>query len=149
MQKLLLGLLFFAALVYAVGLFLPQQKKSNSNNTPTPTATVTSAPTTKTPTVSPTISDADALRLAVLLKSQIPESDFEYSVGSNNGQLARGSVRNENDMSGAAFFAGKVNGVWKVSYIGQGVPTCAEIAGINYPTTWISHCMNGNNTVQR
>jgi hypothetical protein len=150
MQWAIVGLLGISVVIYAASAFSPANKNADNNATPTPTVTSTPVVTSIMATVVvPTISDADALRLAVLAKSQIPVAEFNYSLGSNNGVIARGSVKNNNDYSGAAWFAGKVNGVWKVSYIGQGVPACADIAGINYPTTWISHCMNGSTTVQR
>lgn len=130
------------------------QKQAGEGATPTPTLTATptepvvTATVTSTPT--PTIADSVLLRAAVLAKSGIPEAKFEYAVGSNSGVMARGSVRHTDDQGGAAWFAGKLNGVWKVSYIGQGVPLCAEIADFNYPTSWLSHCLNAQgDTVAR
>lgn len=132
------------------------QKQAGEGATPTPTLTATpteplvTATVTATPTASPTVADSVLLRAAVLAKSGIPEAKFEFSIGSNSGVMARGSVRHTDDMGGAAWFAGKLNGVWKVSYIGQGVPLCAEIADFNYPTSWLSHCVNAQgNTVAR
>ncbi len=132
------------------------QKQAGNGATPTPTTTATptepmvTATLTSTPTATPTVADSVLLRAAVLAKSGIPEAKFEFSIGSNSGVMARGSIRHTDDISGAAWFAGKLNGVWKVSYIGQGVPLCAEIADFNYPTSWISHCMSANGqTVQR
>jgi len=114
----------------------------------TATVNVTATPTTITPT--PTVSDAVLLKAAVMVKTGILANKFEFSIGKNLGTMARGSVRNTDDPSGAVWFAGKKNGVWKVSYVGQGVPTCAEIADFPYPTTWLSHCLNANgDTVAR
>jgi hypothetical protein len=133
--------------------------------TPTPTVTVMPSGTimvsvttaaTASPTVSvvaitvvPTVDDAALLRAEVLAASGIPQEKFQYSVSVNNGTIARGSVKNSDDTNGAAWFAGKVNNVWRVSYVGQGVPFCSALGSIPYPTTWISHCMSGNNTVAR
>jgi hypothetical protein len=100
--------------------------------TETPTATTTTAPST----------DPAGLRTAVLAKSGIPEADFEYSSSYNDGVIARGSLKNKNDISGAGWFAAKVDDNWVVAYIGQGVPKCSEIQAYDFPTSWISHCVN-------
>ena len=149
-------------LIAGAVLYNSANTKVPSNVTPTPTSTITVLPTTvipttKTPTVlpttvkpTPTIADKDALYAAVLKKSGIPKAKFEFSVGTISGNLAKGSVRNSDDISGAAWFAGKSAGTWKVVYIGQGVPLCSEIVGWNFPTSWISHCVNAQgNTVAR
>ena len=126
------------------GTPIPTASATPIPTTPVITATVkvTLAPTTVAPT--PTISDSVLLKAAVLAKSGIPANKFEFSIGKNLGTMASGSVRNTDDMGGAAWFAGKKNGTWKASYIGQGVPTCAEIADFPYPTTWLSHCLNAS-----
>lgn len=150
-------LLVLASLILGGAVYYSAaQKMADEGGTPTPTVTATptepmvTATVLVTATPTATVSDADLLKAAVLAKSGIPKAKFEYAVGSNSGMMARGSVRNTDDMGGAAWFAGKLNGVWKVSYIGQGVPLCAEIADFNYPTSWLSHCLGANGqTVQR
>lgn len=135
------------AIVAITGLVLYYVKYKEKQNLieaipkPTVTQTVTVTPTSSV-TATPTISDEVALRAAVLAKSEIPEGKFEFAIGSNSGVMAKGSVKNSDDMGGAAWFAGKKNGAWIVSYVGQGVPLCAEIAAFNYPASWISHCVD-------
>lgn len=140
-----------ATLLVAGALYLnktqPLSPYMNASVTPTPSVIVTNSPMT-TEAV-PTSSVEDILRERVLEKSGIPENKFEYSIGILEENIARGSVKNTDDIGGAAWFAGKVNNEWQVSYVGQGVPQCTELGSIPYPTTWISHCMNGNETVQR
>ena len=60
------------------------------------------------------------------------------------------SVRNKNTISGAMWFAAKINGQWNVTYIGHGVPECDEVNPYNYPTSWADYCMDEHgNTVAR
>ncbi len=147
-----------AGIIIAVAIYLSKAFPFSSSLQKTPTPTVsptTTLPPTEEPTVQPTLTTAPSedpagLRAAVLAKSGIPEADFEYSASFNDGIIARGSVKNKNDISGAGWFAGKVNGTWVVAFIGQGVPKCSEIQAYNFPTSWISHCVNDNgDTVAR
>ena len=123
---------------------------------PTPTISPPVSPSqeeeaTEKPTITTSPSEDPAgLRAAVLAKSGIEESNFEYSASYNDGVIARGSVKDKNDVGGAGWFAAKVNGTWVVAYIGQGTPKCSEIQPYNFPTSWISHCVNdGGETVAR
>lgn len=116
-----------------------------NQQTATPTVTSTQQVTAVvTASATPLIDDSVLLRAAVLTKSGIPAAKFEFSLGEIQGNVARGSVRNSDDMGGAAWFAGKTEAVWTISYIGQGVPMCADLGTFAYPTTWLSHCVNGS-----
>lgn len=103
------------------------------------------------PTAIPTLTDEEAIKQALLAKLGWTAAEMEFSIGPNTGSLAQGTVKKVNEMSGAAWFAGKDNsGKWIVSYIGQGIPYCSEIQAFNFPTDWISHCVDASeNTVAR
>lgn len=111
-----------------------------------PTATAT-PPAGGSPT--PAISDEEVIKQGLIEKTGISEEDLEYSISYNDGQVARGSVRNKNEMGGAAWFAGKKDGRWVIAYVGQGVPECSEIEPFNFSIDWISHCMEGGVAVER
>lgn len=110
-------------------------------------ATVTA--TTVPPSPTPTVSDEEVIKQGLIEKTGIPDEDLEYSISYNDGQVARGSVRSKNEISGAAWFAGKKNGEWVIAYVGQGVPECSEIEPFNFSIDWISHCMEGDVAVER
>ena len=151
-----LGGITIAVIAFFIGRgmgnnFLPLRNGQTRNeNTPTgvaPTATLPATVViTETAMVSPTavttVSDADQLCQAVRTKTGMSPADFQCSVGEIQATVARGSVRNSNEMSGAAWFAGKTAGVWKIAYIGQGVPYCVELGSYPFPKTWLSHCVN-------
>jgi hypothetical protein len=51
---------------------------------------------------------------------------------------------------GAGFLAAKdTQGVWVVTYVGQGVPDCDEVDPYGYPTSWADACMRDGVTVPR
>ncbi|MFZ6022190.1 MAG: hypothetical protein ACOYT9_01830 [Patescibacteria group bacterium] len=154
-SKSLLPFLLPAAIVVAAiliggALYLnktqPVSPYMNATVTPTPSVIISETPLVS---ATPTISVEDLLRTLVLEKSGIPEEKFEFSVGTLEENIAKGSVKNSDDIGGAAWFAGKVDNAWQVSYIGQGVPLCSDLGDIPYPTSWLSHCMSQGNTVQR
>ncbi|GAB4503635.1 MAG: hypothetical protein Fur0043_06270 [Anaerolineales bacterium] len=106
-------------------------------------------PASPTPTVP--LTDETLIKQSLLAKLGWTESEMEFNLGQNTGQIARGSVKKANEMQGAAWFAGKdAAGKWVIAYVGQGVPNCADIQPFNFPIDWISHCMDASgNAVER
>lgn len=91
------------------------------------------------------LSDKEAIKQSLLQVSEIPENKLEFEIADNNGQIARGTVKNKDDQGGAGWFAAKKQNTqnkWKVTYIGQGVPKCTEVNPYNYPTSWADYCLN-------
>ncbi len=117
------------------------------------TQSVPAAQTPPEPSLAPppTLTDEEAIRLALLAKLGWDASELDFSIGDNSGVIARGSLKKVGEMQGAAWFAGKDNaGTWIVAYIGQGIPYCSEIQAFNFPTDWISHCIDSSgNTIAR
>lgn len=103
------------------------------------------------PPAAPTLTDEEAIRQALLVKLGWTAAEMDFSMGENTGIFARGGVKKVGEMSGAGWFAGKdSSGTWIIAYIGQGIPYCSEIQAFNFPTTWISHCMDDyDNTIER
>jgi len=97
------------------------------------------------------MNDEEAIRQALLAYLGWSESELEFSMGEIDGSVAQGGVKKSGDMSGAAWFAGKdPGGQWVVAHVGQDLPPCDAIQPFNFPTSWISHCMDGSgNTVER
>lgn len=96
------------------------------------------------------VSAEDMIRDALVAKTGIPEDELDFSVGENTEWIARGTVRREGEPGGAGFFAAKdMEGVWIVTYVGQGVPECDEVNPYGYPTTWADYCMEGGVAVPR
>ncbi|MBT3189897.1 MAG: hypothetical protein HN736_16280 [Anaerolineae bacterium] len=110
-----------------------------------------SAPPTQPPSVASILTDEEAIKQALLVKLGWTAAELDFSMGANTGTAANGTVKKVNDMAGAAWFAGKDNaGNWAIAYIGQGIPYCSDIQAFNFPTDWISHCMDSSgNTVAR
>ncbi len=99
----------------------------------------------------PSATDEAAIKQALLAKVGWPESELEFSISQNTGQIAQGSLKNINEIGGAAWFAGKNSpDQWEIAYIGHGIPYCSEIQDFNFPTNWISHCVDASdNTIER
>ncbi|KKQ23703.1 MAG: hypothetical protein US40_C0007G0017 [Candidatus Roizmanbacteria bacterium GW2011_GWC2_37_13] len=153
--------IIFGSLIIGVFIFLSQnpnllsQSFNKSQISPKPTSQQ-NIPTEFEPEISPsitpapTVSDEELIKEVLIAKTGISKDGIEISMSYNDGKIARGSVKNKNEMSGAAWFAGKQNGIWVIAYAGQGVPECSEIAGFDFPTTWLSHCVDSNGTtIQR
>lgn len=109
------------------------------------------SPDPTNPAPAPVMTDEAAIKLALLAKLGWSEAELEFSLSQNTGQMARGSLKRVNEPSGAAWFAGKdASGKWVIAYIGQGIPYCSEIQAFNFPTDWISHCMDAaGQTIER
>jgi len=96
----------------------------------------------------PTLTDEEAIKQALLAKLGWTAAELDFSIGDNTGTVARGSLKKVGEMSGAAWFAGKDNtGTWIIAHIGQGIPYCSDIQAFNFPTDWISHCMDASDNV--
>ncbi len=111
-----------------------------------------SAPTAPpaTPAPAPTPDDATALRNALAAYLAWPPSQMEMSIGEIRPDgFARGTVKKVGEMGGAAWFAAKVEGLWMIAYVGQGVPPCDRMNALHIPVAWADYCMQGNNTVHR
>jgi hypothetical protein len=108
-------------------------------------------PTDPTSVPPPAPTDEELIRQALLAKLGWADAELEFSIGENTGTLARGSLNKVGEMGGAAWFGAKDNaGNWVIAYIGQGVPACSEIQAYNFPTAWISHCVDATgNTIAR
>ncbi|MCJ7434604.1 MAG: hypothetical protein MUO77_14050, partial [Anaerolineales bacterium] len=73
-----------------------------------PTQAAPSPPTQPAPQPpTSTLTDEAAIKLALLAKFGWNEADMEFSIGQNNGQIAKGSLKNVNEINGAAWFAAK------------------------------------------
>ncbi len=138
-----IGILVLAAAL-ACNLPLP-------GGTSAPSGTGAPTPYDAPASTSPTLTDEQAIKQALLVKLGWTESEMEFSLSQNDGKIARGGVKKVNEMQGAAWFAGKdASGKWVIAYVGQGVPNCADIQPFNFPTDWISHCMDASgNTIER
>ena len=110
------------------------------------------APTAPPPTAAPvpTPDDTLALRHALAAYLAWPPSQVDMSIGEIRPDgFARGSVRKVGEMEGAAWFAAKVEGVWMIAYVGQGVPPCNRVNALHIPVAWADFCTQGNHTVHR
>lgn len=111
----------------------------------------TSTPAQASQAVTPTLSDEEALRLALLAYLGWQENELIFSIGQIQNNLARGGVKRAGEEHGAGWFAGKqADGTWVIVHVGQGIPYCADISAFPFPTDWISHCMDtSGNAVER
>jgi hypothetical protein len=74
-------------------------------------------------------------------EAERPEVKIEKLVGST----ARGGITFKDDsgeaVSGAYFFAAKVDGTWKIVLSGNGQISCATLAPYNFPADMITDCV--------
>lgn len=63
--------------------------------------------------------------------------------------FARGTVKRVGEMEGGGWFAAKVEGLWMIAYVGQGVPPCERVNALHIPVEWIDYCMQGNAAIHR
>ena len=62
-----------------------------------------------------------------------------YTVTTVQGDYAKGEAGSTG--GGAQWFAAKVNGVWKLVFIGNGTIACSDLTNYpNYPAAWIPEC---------
>jgi len=104
------------------------------------------APTSAPP---PTPDDTTALRNALAAFLAWPPSQVEFDIAENTGTFAQGVVKRVGEDFGAMWVAAKIEGVWMIGFVGQGVPECDRINALNIPIQWIDYCMVGDNTVHR
>ena len=101
------------------------------------------------PAPTPTPDDTTALRNALAAFLAWPPSQVDFEISENTGTFAQGGIKRVGDEFGAMWVAAKVEGVWMIGFVGQGVPECDRINALNIPVSWIDYCMEGNNTVHR
>lgn len=114
--------------------------------TPIPTPTQTVAVATPTP-------DEKAAVIAAVKASEVARIGADantetYTVSKIQGNYAKGSAGGQG--GGAQWFAAKVNGTWKLVFIGNGTVQCSDLTNYpNYPVAWIPECWDGTKSVTR
>ena len=133
---------------------------AQNNATPTPQYEATIAAqstqisvlqaTASVPPAVPTPDDTTALRNALAAYLAWPPSQVEMTIGAMENGKARGGVSRAGEQGGAMWAAAKVEGVWEIAYVGQGVPPCARVNALDIPVAWFDYCVNANGeTVHR
>jgi hypothetical protein len=111
----------------------------------TPFPVVTSTPF---PTQIPIIDDKAAL-VAMVKASEVARIGADanastYTVSQIQGNYARGMASASG--GGAIWFAAKVNGTWKLVFIGNGTVQCSQLVNYpNFPNTMIPECWDAVN----
>ena len=86
----------------------------------------------------------EEIEAALIEKYDMEEGLIKVTVSKNDGSFASGLVMpaDPNEMGGGGWFAGKVNGAWKLIWDGNGTPTCAGIEAfdVEVPASLISDC---------
>ena len=132
-----------AATLVAIEVTEPVQPIDTS--VPTATEAVTAEPTEPQPTetqASPTpMSDAEAIKAALIEYLNSPADPASVTVSEIQGKLARGGLQ------GAYFVAAKEGQTWLIIYAGQATPDCDLINPYAFPTAWIPECLSPNGTL--
>ncbi len=111
-----------------------------------PAPTSTPAP----PPPAPTPDDTTALRNALAAYLAWPPSQVEFTIGVMDNGKAKGGIRRAGEQYGAMWAAAKVEGVWEIAHVGQGVPPCDRVNALGIPVDWFDYCVNeSGDTVQR
>ncbi len=134
-----------------------QNITSTSSNTITSQPTVTTPPSsTLTPTPTPeeiSWTKTDIIK-ALSKKTNIPEDKIKFSIGEKiekkDKVLIKGGVSREGEMGGADFMGVIDKDGVKITYVGQGVPSCSEVDPYGYPLSWADYCINeSGQTIRR
>lgn len=76
----------------------------------------------------PCLSDEDAIKQALVKKHGWNSEDIVVTVSKNDGQFARGGVKEKSsEVGGGMFLAVKRNGEWEIAFDGNGVPDCTQL----------------------
>jgi len=105
---------------------------------------------TQPPAPTPTPDETTAIRNALATYLAWPPSQVEMEIAEIRPDgTAQGVVQRVGETMGAAWFAAKVEGVWLIAYVGQGVPPCERVNPLHIPTEWVDYCEQGSQTVHR
>jgi hypothetical protein len=76
----------------------------------------------------PCLSDEEAIKNALVKKHGWNSDNIIVTVSKNDGQFARGGVKEKlSEVGGGMFLAVKRNGVWEIAFDGNGVPDCTQL----------------------
>ena len=97
---------------------------------------------TATPTVDETQIIQTEIKQQLVAKHGPNAESLSVSVSKISGMYAQGGA-SEPGVGGGMWFAAKVNGVWKLVWDGNGIITCADLAGYpQFPSSMIPECYN-------
>ena len=117
------------------GYFVSQKynfKIETKTQLPTPTGEFKNVePTTETqinPTIKPDENDGEKIKAALVKKHSWNSDDIIVTVSENDGQFARGGVKEKSsEVGGGMFLAVKKNGEWEIVFDGNGTVDCQMI----------------------
>lgn len=144
---LLLGL--GAGYYFSTGKLIPTKTTVTTTISVTETATPSSSSApTATVTTTPTPDDKAALLVAIkaseVARYGADANLSEYTVTKIEGNYAKGQVSASG--GGAQWFAAKVNGVWKIVFVGNGSVQCSDLTNYpNFPNSMIPECWDDAN----
>lgn len=102
-------------------------------------------PTLPAPTENPAsptpMTDAEAIKAALIDYLDSPVDASTITVSEIEGKLARGGLQ------GAYFVAAKEGQTWLIIYAGQATPDCDLINPYAFPTAWIPECLAPNGSL--
>lgn len=131
----LLALAFFFGLKY---------RQIPGEVVPTPTPEVTNIPS---PQPTPTIDETEAIKEAILKKTNLDTTKAEVTINKNTGQYATGNIKEFEAVGGAYWLAAKTDEGWVGVYDGQAQPTCEQIEVYNFPKDMVPECLDENGQI--
>lgn len=76
----------------------------------------------------PCLSDEESIKQALVKKHGWNSEDIIVTVSKNDGQFARGGVKEKSsEVGGGMFLAVKRNGEWEIAFDGNGAPDCIQL----------------------
>lgn len=76
----------------------------------------------------PCLSDEEAIKQALVKKHSWDSEDIIVTVSKNDGQFARGGVKEKSsEVGGGMFLAANKNGIWEIVFDGNGAPDCNQL----------------------
>lgn len=134
MKNILIGTLIILAFIG--GYFFAKNYNFTIENktavlSPTPSGIQSFTPTPETqptPTGTATKTDEEMIKASLVKKHGWNPDDIVVTVSKNDGQFARGSVKEKSsEVGGGMFLAKKTGGQWEIVFDGNGIPDCTEL----------------------
>jgi len=154
MKYFLFALGFVVTFVAGVLFAQKYNLKIESKNRPSPTSIIpnqeTSVPTATTeslpsPTSAPSTSPTPTIDDNTLIKNTLAQKhgwnpeDIIVTISKNDGNFARGSIKEKSEVSGGMFLAAKIAGQWEIVFEGNGIPNCNQLKTVYlFPASFLT-----------
>jgi hypothetical protein len=150
-KKLILTLitLLLVALGALLFLYFMNQDSPKSSVNTTKVATKSAPVATASSEQESTLSDAELIKKALVVKTGISAETINVAISQNvDGKYAKGTVGVLGEETGGGYFlATKINSEWVIVYDGQATPECSAVNPYNFPVSMVPECLDSAGSV--